>query len=222
MKSGFLACLLSSTSVAIASGPATEVLPLSGMGNPDEAPVYWDFQLDTGRGSGVWRKIVVPSQWEQQGFGTYYYGTQGRGKPDDDPVIPKETGTYRRSFELPESWRGRDLHLVFEAAMTDTSVWINGKSAGPAHQGGFYRFSYDISNLLKPGTNQIEVKVAKESANTSVNRAERRGFDVLRLGHRHHFPAAHRSRGARTGPGNATRCRGSGPRGPLGITELSA
>ena len=175
MKSGFLACLLSSTSVAIASGPATEVLPLSGMGNPDEAPVYWDFQLDTGRGSGVWRKIVVPSQWEQQGFGTYYYGTQGRGKPDDDPVIPKETGTYRRSFELPESWRGRDLHLVFEAAMTDTSVWINGKSAGPAHQGGFYRFSYDISNLLKPGTNQIEVKVAKESANTSVNRAERRG-----------------------------------------------
>ena len=67
----------------------------------EEAPVHWDFRLDQGRGSGEWKRIVVPSCWEQQGFGTYYYGTQGRGKPDDDPVIPKETGTYRRSFEIP-------------------------------------------------------------------------------------------------------------------------
>jgi hypothetical protein len=154
---------------------STEVLPLSGMGDKDEAPVYWDFQLDTGRGGGEWRKIVVPSQWEQQGFGSYYYGTQGRGKPDADPVIPKETGTYRRSFDIPADWRDRQIHLIFEAAMTDTSVTINGQSAGPTHQGGFYRFSYDITNLLQPGANQIEVKVAKESANASVNHAERRG-----------------------------------------------
>jgi hypothetical protein len=153
----------------------TEVLPLSGMGEKGEAPVYWDFRLDSGRGSGEWRRIAVPSQWEQQGFGSYYYGTQGRGKPDDDPVIPKETGTYRRSFEMPASWKHREVHLVFEAAMTDTSVTINGKPAGPAHQGGFYRFSYDITPLVKTGPNHIEVRVSKESANTSVNRAERRG-----------------------------------------------
>ncbi len=90
-------------------------------------------------------------------------------------MIPKETATYKRTFDIPKSWDGRDIHLVFEAAMTDTSVWINGKSAGPVHQGGFYRFSYDVTGLLKTGTNAIEVKVAKESANTSVNRAERRG-----------------------------------------------
>jgi hypothetical protein len=60
----------------------TEILPLSGMGKSGETPVYWDFRLDTGRGSGEWRRIEVPSQWEQQGFGRYYYGTQGRGKPN--------------------------------------------------------------------------------------------------------------------------------------------
>jgi hypothetical protein len=154
---------------------STEILPLSGMGDKGEAPVYWDFMLDTGRGSGKWSRIAVPSCWEQQGFGTYYYGTQGRGKPDHDPVIPKETGHYKREFEVPSTWSDRDVHLVFEAAMTDTTVTINGQPAGPTHQGGFYRFSYDITRLLKPGSNRIEVRVAKESANISVNHAERRG-----------------------------------------------
>lgn len=176
---------LSAVLLVVASFPAlganqeTLVMPLSGMGAAGEAPVYWDFKLDSGRGSlpnaGKWSRIAVPSCWEQQGFGAYYYGTQGRGKPDDDPVIPKETGTYRREFQIPATWAGREVHIVFEAAMTDTTVTINGQSAGPTHQGGFYRFSYDITKLVKPGRNQIEVIVAKESSNKSVNHAERRG-----------------------------------------------
>jgi hypothetical protein len=160
---------------ALSFAAPTEILPLSGMGHEGESPVQWEFRLDSGRGSGEWSRIVVPSCWEQQGFGRYYYGTQGRGKPDDDPVIPKETGIYKRGFELPDSWRGREVHIVFEAAMTDTSVFVNGSSAGPTHQGGFYRFSYDITKLVKIGTNEIEVRVSKESANASVNHAERRG-----------------------------------------------
>jgi hypothetical protein len=159
----------------VAHAQSTLVQPLSGMGEAGEEPAYWDFRLDAGRGSGEWKKIVVPSQWEQQGFGAYYYGTQGRGKPDDDPVIPKETGTYKRSFDVPTSWNGRAIHIVFEAAMTDTTVLVNGKSAGPTHQGGFYRFDYDITSLIKPGRNDLEVRVAKESSNPSVNHAERRG-----------------------------------------------
>jgi len=162
---------------ALGANSETWVMPLSGMGIAGEAPVYWDFKLDRGRGAGneKWSRILVPSCWEQQGFGTYYYGTQGRGKPDDDPVIPKETGTYRRSFEVPATWTGREIHIVFEAAMTDTAVTINGQSAGPVHQGGFYRFSYDITKLVRPGRNDVEVAVSKESANKSVNHAERRG-----------------------------------------------
>jgi hypothetical protein len=170
-----LATLPAALFSAWSQAASTEVLPLSGMGEKGEAPVYWDFRLDTGRGSAEWRKILVPSQWEQQGFGSYYYGTQGRGKPDDDPVIPRETGTYRRTFDVPEAWGQRTVILVFEAVMTDTTVTVNGKPAGPTHEGGFYRFSYDITRLLRPGANDLEVKVAKESANTSVNRAERRG-----------------------------------------------
>jgi len=158
-----------------ATPPRTDILMLSGDGTPRHPPVRWEFTLDAGRGAGARSSILVPSCWEQQGFGAYYYGTQGRGKPDDDPVIPKEIGTYARSFTLPAGWRGREIHIVFDGAMTDTEVRINGRSAGATHQGGFYRFSYDISKLVRPGGNRIEVRVAKESANTSVNRAERRG-----------------------------------------------
>jgi hypothetical protein len=167
------AVLLLAPALACAAG--TGILPLSGMGVANEAPVHWDFKLDAGRGAGEWRRIVVPSCWEQQGFGAYYYGTQRRGKPDDDPLIPKETGTYRRSFDIPPDWRDREIHIVFEAAMTDTTVFVNGQQAGDTHQGGFYRFSYDITPLVKAGSNQLEVRVAKESANSSVNLAERRG-----------------------------------------------
>ena len=170
-----LASLLLSVLPALTIAATTEVLPLSGMGEDGEAPVYWDFRLDAGRGSGEWKRIVVPSCWEQQGFGAYYYGTQGRGKPDDDPVIPKETGTYRRTFEVPAAWRDREIHILFEAAMTDTTVFINGNQAGDTHQGGFYRFGYDITRWVKAGRNNIEVRVSKESSNKSVNAAERRG-----------------------------------------------
>ncbi len=175
LRCALLLAALVSCFAATTRAESTLILPLSGTGADNEKPVYWDFQLDTGRGSGAWRKILVPSCWEQQGFGSYYYGTQGRGKPDDDPIIPKETGTYRRSFDLPATWTGRQIHIVFEAAMTDTSVSINGTSVGPPHQGGFYRFDYDITALVKPGRNEIVARVSKESANTGVNRAERRG-----------------------------------------------
>jgi len=161
---------------AWAGATQTQTIPLSGMGEPGEAPVQWDFRLDSGRGAGQWTKIRVPSCWEQEGFGTYYYGTQGRNKPDDDPIIPKERGDYRTGFVVPAEWRDRQVRIVFEAAMTDTTVRINGQSAGPTHQGGFYRFHYDIGSLVKFGEkNLLEVSVSKESANTSVNHAERRG-----------------------------------------------
>jgi hypothetical protein len=160
----------------LASATQTQVIPLSGMGEPGEQPVQWDFRIDSGRGAGQWSKIRVPSCWEQEGFGAYYYGTQGRDRPDSDPIIPKERGDYRTEFDVPAQWRGQQVRIVFEAAMTDTTVRINGQPAGPTHQGGFYRFHYDITSLLKFGAkNLLEVSVSKESANVSVNRAERRG-----------------------------------------------
>ena len=92
------------------------------MGEAGEKPVYWDFKLDY-RPRQRRMKMEAhrgASCWEQQGFGAYYYGTQGRGKPDDDPVIPKETGNVPTRIPGAGEWQGREIHIVFEAAMTDT------------------------------------------------------------------------------------------------------
>jgi len=85
-----------------------------------------------------------------------------------------EKGIYKYGFSAPQSWAGKDVYIVFEGSMTDTEVKINGKLAGPVHQGSFYRFKYNISDKLKFGSmNQLEVLVSKMSADASVNNAER-------------------------------------------------
>lgn len=145
----------------------TEIKYLSGKGNDDT--VQWDFYCTDGMNSGKWTKIPVPSNWELQGFGKYNYGF------DKEVNKGKERGLYKYNFKAKEDWKNKQVNLVFDGVMTDTEVKINGKLAGEIHQGSFYQFKYDISNLLNYGTdNLLEVSVAKHSANQSVNEAERK------------------------------------------------
>lgn len=146
---------------------------ISGHGCDDM--VNWDFFCTGGNNSGKWTKIGVPSCWETQGFGTYQYGMRFYGKANPEGIA-NEKGIYKYEFSLPEAWKGRQIFLVFEASMTDTYVEINGRKAGSTHQGGFYRFSYDVSDRIFFGShkNKLQVTVSKESENEGVNMAERR------------------------------------------------
>jgi len=148
-------------------GQTTEIKYLSGTGA--DHTVDWDFYCSAGMNSGKWTKIAVPSCWEQQGFGSYNYGH------DQFENRLNETGLYRLSFKIPAAWKNKVINIVFDGVMTEASVKINGKIVGPAHQGAFYQFKYDITNLIKPGKdNQLEVLVKKHSGNESVNQAERK------------------------------------------------
>jgi hypothetical protein len=71
----------------------------------------------------------------------------------------------------------KKVNIVFEGVMTDAEVMINGKPAGPVHQGAFHEFKHDISKLLNYGarSNMLEVRVLKHSADSLVNEAERWG-----------------------------------------------
>ncbi|MEO5916457.1 MAG: glycoside hydrolase family 2 TIM barrel-domain containing protein [Luteolibacter sp.] len=150
-----------------AAAAETEVRYLSGHGPKDAVP--WDFSVTGGRRAGEKTTIPVPSNWEQQGFGSYNYGDSPGGKAD-------EHGIYKTHFTVPENWKGRRIRIVFDGVMTDVEVKVNGKSAGPVHQGGFYRFRYDITKLLNQGgENLLEVDVAKRSSDPLTERAERNG-----------------------------------------------
>lgn len=136
-------------------------------GTDKDHTVDWDFYINTGQNSGKWSKIAVPSNWEQQKFGTYNYY--------QDKINPQEQGDYKYHFNVASSNSAKNVFIVFEASMTDTKVKINGQLAGPVHQGGFYRFKYDITKLLHfGGDNLLEVSVTKKSTNESINQAERK------------------------------------------------
>lgn len=144
----------------------TAVQYLSGTGA--DQTVDWEFYCAAGMNSGRWTTIPVPSCWEQQGFGSYNYGH------DKFENRLNETGQYRYTFTVPGQWQGKEIQIVFDGVMTDALVKINGKQAGPVHQGAFYQFRYDITKLLKYGKeNQLEVFVKKHSDNLSVSQAER-------------------------------------------------
>ena len=171
MKLRYILPLLCCFLPMAAGAVQTDVLYLSGKGSDDM--VQWDFRCSAGANSGHWRKIGVPSQWELQGFGEYTYGRYYFNDKNAQPS--KETGEYRYRFKVPASWKGKAVDIVFDGVMTDALVRINGTVAGEVHQGAFYRFSYRISELLKYGSsNLLEVKVKKQSDNSSVNAAERR------------------------------------------------
>lgn len=136
-------------------------------GTDKDHTIAWDFYCTEGRKSGSWTKIAVPSHWEQQGFGSYNYG--------HDKNKNNEQGQYKYEFSV-DNIDGKKIYIVFEGSMTDTKVMINGKQAGPVHQGSFYSFKYDITDLLKSNSkNLLEVTVDKTSSNPSVNKAERSG-----------------------------------------------
>ncbi|NMA73017.1 MAG: glycoside hydrolase family 2 [Bacteroidales bacterium] len=152
----------------------TGIQYLSGTGFDDA--VEWEFMVTDGRRAGEWTTIPVPSCWELHGFGTYQYGMPFYGVKEH-PGIAAEKGNYKYRFKLPKEWEGRVVRIVYDGVMTDYEAKINGRRCGNRHQGAFYRFKSDVSDRIFFGEkeNLLEITVSKESSNTSVNLAERRG-----------------------------------------------
>ena len=65
---------------------------------------------------------------------------------------------YQRTFEIPASWRGRQVLLHFGGVDWQTDVWVNDVKVG-RHTGGFAPFSFDITPALNKGVNRLVVKV---------------------------------------------------------------
>lgn len=65
---------------------------------------------------------------------------------------------YRRSFDVPSSWKGKKILLHFGAVDWKTDVWVNDVKVG-SHTGGFTPFSFDITEALQGKNNTLLVKV---------------------------------------------------------------
>ena len=72
-------------------------------------------------------------------------------------VEPIEALWYRRSFTTPKT-NGQQTLLNFEAVDYDATVWVNGKEVG-SHRGGHTPFTFDITDALVNGENELVVRV---------------------------------------------------------------
>ncbi|AKZ59096.1 Beta-galactosidase [Streptomyces ambofaciens ATCC 23877] len=118
---------------------------------------------------GDWESVPVPSVWQLHGHDfpiylniTYpYWGPNGRGEDPQPPTAPTRynpVGQYRRTFTVPRDWDGRRTFLHFEGVKSAHYVWINGELVG-YDEDSYTPSEYDITDHLKPGTNQIAVEV---------------------------------------------------------------
>jgi hypothetical protein len=102
--------------------------------------------------NGLWEYAVRPQDAERPGA---YDGQilvpfpiesalSGVAKPLDD----QSTLWYRRTTRIPSGWKGRHVRLQFAAVDWQCRVMVNGREAGQ-HRGGYERFGFDITDLLR-------------------------------------------------------------------------
>lgn len=65
---------------------------------------------------------------------------------------------YKRQFTIPADWGGERVNLHFGAVDFEATVYVNGREVG-SHRGGYTGFSFDITDYLKSGANELIVKV---------------------------------------------------------------
>ena len=83
---------------------------------------------------------------------------------------------YRRNIQVDGKRLEKENYVLhFEGCDFITKVWVNGELAG-SHRGGYSRFSFDITNLLKDGENELVVK-AEDSFDMQQPRGKQRWID---------------------------------------------
>lgn len=112
-----------------------------------------------------WNSIQVPSNWEMKGYGIPIYTNNKYVFPANPPFIPHEmnnNGSYKRNFEIPTTWTGKDIYLHFEGVSGAMYFWVNGEFVG-YNEGSKTAAEFNISKVAKPGKNSIAVQVLRWS-----------------------------------------------------------
>ena len=117
--------------------------------------------------TSLWKDITVPGNWEVQGFGTAIYTNHGyefKARNPQPPLLPEANpvGVYRRDFDVPETWDGRDIYLHIGGAKSGLYVYINGKEVGYSEDSK-NPAEFLINPYLQPGKNIVTLKIFRWS-----------------------------------------------------------
>ena len=127
-----------------------------------------------------WATIDVPSNWQMRGYGTPIYSNQRYTFIRDWPRVmtpprnddeekyttpktePNAVGSYRRDFDLPADWNGREVFVQFDGVDSFFYLYINGQKVGFSKDSRTAAV-FDITPYVKPGKNVIAAEVYRYS-----------------------------------------------------------
>lgn len=114
-----------------------------------------------------WKDFPVPGLFEQNGYGDatyknigYAWATQFDPNPPYISELNNYTGSYRRTFDLPKDWKGKDVYFHVGSATSNLTLWVNGKYVGYSEDSKVAA-EFNISKYLKPGKNLIAMQVMR-------------------------------------------------------------
>lgn len=96
-----------------------------------------------------WRTLDLPHDWSIEDR-TDSANPMG----NDGGYFPAGIGWYRKSFELPSTYKDKKVGIYFEGVYMNAEVFVNGKSVG-MHPYGYSSFYYDLTSYLRYGEKNI-------------------------------------------------------------------
>ena len=114
-----------------------------------------------------WVDFPVPGLFEMEGYGDKIYKNIGyawcttfKNDPPYVSEVNNYTGSYRRTFDLPQNWKGQEVYFHVGSATSNLSVWVNGKYVGYSEDSKVAA-EFNITKYLKPGKNLIAMQIMR-------------------------------------------------------------
>ncbi len=139
---------------------------------PSKRPV--DFYKNDYNVAG-WKEIVVPGNWQMQGYDKPIYTNIGYPFKKDAPKVTSEppkhyysyenrnpVGSYVTSFQATPAMKGKRLFLHFKGVESAMYVWVNGEKVGYS-ENSMSPAEFDITDYVVQGTNRLAVEVYRWS-----------------------------------------------------------
>lgn len=115
-----------------------------------------------------WNRMPVPGLWELNGFGDPIYTNMPYAwdhefEPNPPYISEKanHVGSYRRSFDVPASWKGESIYMHVGSATSNLTLYVNGQYVGYSEDSKVAA-EFDITPYIKPGeSNLIAMKIMR-------------------------------------------------------------
>ena len=148
---------------------AAITLPASAQRTETKLTDGWEFRRDGLESDKTWKAVTIPHDWAIYGpfsreNDLQHVTVEQNGETEDTwktgrtgglPFIGK--GAYKRIIEIPDT-TDCSYTLVFDGAMSNANVSINGKHA-IAWPYGYNSFYTVIDSLIRPGKNELIVEL---------------------------------------------------------------